>query len=156
MMPSCDVCGRDARKASTDRGEFFCTQTCFDSVKKTSHCVPFYESYEVFDQNRAFRKILYTDDKVQVVSMYLKPNEKIGDERDANKPEVHPNATQIMRLERGIVTLTLYNDDMEPRPREMDYNDEDMVIIPSGKYHLIENTGASHAILNIIYSPPVH
>lgn len=156
MMLSCDVCGGKARKASTDRGEFFCTQTCFDKVKKTSHCVPFYESYEVFDKNEAFRKILYTDEKIQVVSMYLKPNEKIGDERDANKPEAHPNATQIMRIEKGTVTLTLYNDDMEPRPREMDYNDEDMVIIPSGKYHHVENTSTKPAILNIIYSPPVH
>lgn len=156
MMLSCDACGNKAHKASIDTGEFFCTQTCFDNVKKTSRCVPFYNCFEVFDENRTFRKILYTDEKIQVVSMCLKPNEMIGDERDANKPEVHPTATQIMRIEKGKVTLTLFNDDMEPRPREMDYNDEDMVIIPSGKYHHIKNTSTKPAMLNIIYSPPVH
>lgn len=157
MIHRCDVCGVEARKVKIDTGEFFCTQTCFDTVKKkTPHCVPFYDLYDVLKENLAFRKILYTDEKAQFVIMYLKPTEKIGDEADANKPEVHPNATQMMRVEEGEVTVTLYNDNMEPRPRVMNYNNVDVIIIPSGKYHLVENTGGKPAQLSIIYSPPVH
>jgi oxalate decarboxylase/phosphoglucose isomerase-like protein (cupin superfamily) len=158
MIYNCDVCGVKAHKADIETGKFFCTQTCFDTVekKKAPHCVPFYDLYDVLAENRAFRKILYTDEKAQFVVMYLKPTEKIGDEADANKPEVHPNATQMMRVEEGEVTVTLYNDNNEPRRRVMNYDNVDVIIIPSGKYHLVENTGGKPAQLSIIYSPPVH
>jgi mannose-6-phosphate isomerase-like protein (cupin superfamily) len=92
-------------------------------------------------QNEYFREVLYTDTRVQLVVMMLKPGEDIGE-------EVH-NLDQFIRVEKGTGTSVL--DGVEHA-----ISDGFAVIIPQGVRHNIINTGDDAMKLYTLYAPPNH
>lgn len=93
-------------------------------------------------KNEYFRKVLYTDDCLQLVIMSLKPNEDIGE-------EVH-ELQQFIRVEQGEGTAVLDGE-------ESVLTDGSVVIVPHGIRHNIINTSAEHALkLYTVYTPPNH
>jgi mannose-6-phosphate isomerase-like protein (cupin superfamily) len=92
--------------------------------------------------NDNFRKVLYTDDRLQLVVMSLLPNEDIGE-------EVH-NLDQFIRVEQGSGVAILNG-------VETHIGDGSVVIIPTGTRHNILNSSATEKMkLYTLYSPPNH
>ncbi|MFA5877672.1 MAG: cupin domain-containing protein [Candidatus Paceibacterota bacterium] len=93
-------------------------------------------------ENENFRTVLYTDERLQLVVMNLKPNEDIGE-------EVHA-LDQFIRVEKGEGKSVL---DGEARALA----DGFAVIIPAGTRHNIVNTSSVNPLkLYTLYAPPNH
>jgi mannose-6-phosphate isomerase-like protein (cupin superfamily) len=92
--------------------------------------------------NDNFRKVLYTDERLQLVVMALKPLEDIG-------MEVH-HLDQFLRIESGEGKAIL---DGEEQP----IIDGSVVIVPAGTNHNIVNTSSEKPMkLYTLYAPPNH
>lgn len=92
--------------------------------------------------NENFRKVLYTDGRVQLVVMNLKPNEDIGE-------EVH-QLDQFIRVESGQGSAVLDGVTHEIR-------DGFAVVVPQGTRHNIINTSPDTPMkLYTLYAPPNH
>ena len=92
--------------------------------------------------NANFRKVLYTDERVQLVVMSLRPNEDIGE-------EVH-QLDQFIRVESGEGKAVLNG-------TEHSLTDGSAVIVPKGTLHNIINTSAEKPMkLYTLYAPPNH
>jgi mannose-6-phosphate isomerase-like protein (cupin superfamily) len=92
-------------------------------------------------ENDYFRKVLYTDSRVQLVLMSLQAGEDIGE-------EVH-ELDQFIRVEKGEGKSVLDG-------VEHSIADGSAVIIPQGVRHNIINTGPSPMKLYTLYAPPNH
>ena len=92
--------------------------------------------------NENFRKVLYTDERVQLVVMALKPLEDIG-------AEVH-QLDQFIRVEGGEGKAVLNGVEHAIR-------DGFAVVVPKGALHNIINTSADKPLkLYTVYAPPNH
>src|SRR6185436_5301397 len=93
-------------------------------------------------KNEYFREVLYTDERVQLVVMSLKPNEDIGE-------EVH-QLDQFIRVEKGEGKTVLNGVEHAIR-------DGSAIVIPQGIRHNIINTSATEPMkLYTLYAPPNH
>ncbi len=93
-------------------------------------------------ENEYFRKVLYTDERVQLVVMSLKPNEDIGE-------EVH-QLDQFIRVEAGEGSAILDGVTHELK-------DGFAIVVPKGTLHNIVNTSSTEPMkLYTIYAPPNH
>ena len=93
-------------------------------------------------QNDYFRKVLYTDTRLQLVVMSLNPGEDIGE-------EVH-ELDQFIRVESGKGKSILDGE-------EHDLSDGSVVVIPQGTRHNIINTSPDQSMkLYTLYAPPNH
>lgn len=93
--------------------------------------------------NTDFRRVLYTNDQLQLVLMSLKPGEEIG-------LETHPDNDQFFRFDAGqgkvIINSTEYN-----------VTDGDAVIVPKGAEHNVINTSDTEDLkFYTIYAPAHH
>lgn len=92
--------------------------------------------------NDYFREVLYTDARVQLVVMSLKPSEDIGE-------EVH-DLDQFIRVEKGSGKAVL---DGVEHP----IADGSAIIVPKGTRHNIVNGSATEPMkLYTLYAPPDH
>jgi mannose-6-phosphate isomerase-like protein (cupin superfamily) len=101
-------------------------------------------------ENKAFRQVLHTNSRQQLVLMSLIPGEEIG-------MEVHENVDQFIRIEKGIALAVIIK--AESRGKKTKYyllEDGDCIMIPLGFYHNIINVGDEDLKLYTIYSPPEH
>jgi mannose-6-phosphate isomerase-like protein (cupin superfamily) len=94
-------------------------------------------------ENTFYRKVISTNQHLQLVLMSLKPNEEIG-------MEVHNTLDQFFRIEdgegKGIVN-----------GNEVLLKDGSVLIVPAGSEHNIINTSKDkHLKLYSIYAPPNH
>lgn len=93
-------------------------------------------------ENEYFRKVLYTDARLQLVVMSLRPQEDIG-------MEAH-QLDQFIRVERGEGKAILDG-------QEQAIGDGSVVIVPQGTQHNIINTSATEPMkLYTLYAPPNH
>jgi mannose-6-phosphate isomerase-like protein (cupin superfamily) len=95
----------------------------------------------ITDDNKEFRRVLYTAQHCQLVVMALKPKEEIG-------MEIH-KLDQFFRVEQGTGEAVL---DGVTTAIEAGY----AVLVPAGTKHNIVNTGTAPMKLYTIYSPPNH
>ncbi len=91
--------------------------------------------------NEYFREVLYTDMRLQLVVMALKPGEDIGE-------EVH-QLDQFIRVEKGEGKAVLDG-------AEHLIADGFAIIVPQGTRHNIINTGTESMKLYTLYAPPDH
>jgi mannose-6-phosphate isomerase-like protein (cupin superfamily) len=93
-------------------------------------------------ENEYFRKVLYTDERVQLVVMSLLPNEDIG-------AEVH-QLDQFIRVEEGEGKAVLDGVEHELKAGYA-------IVVPKGALHNIINTSAEKSMkLYTVYAPPNH
>ena len=93
-------------------------------------------------ENEYFRKVLYTDERVQLVVMSLKPSEEIG-------AEVH-QLDQFIRVEAGEGSAILDGITHEIK-------DGSAIVVPKGTLHNIINTSREESMkLYTVYAPPNH
>jgi mannose-6-phosphate isomerase-like protein (cupin superfamily) len=108
----------------------------------------FYENVEKTTlKNDNYRKVEYTHPGgMQFVLMSLKPGVEIG-------MEIHKDHDQFIRIEKGngIAQIKKGNS-----LKKYKLSDGYAIIIPSGTYHNIINTGKTKLKLYSIYTPPEH
>lgn len=97
---------------------------------------------KITEENRNFRKVLYTAKHSQLVVMSLKPGEEIGE-------EVH-DLDQFIRVEEGEGKAILDG-------VEHSIEAGVAIVIPEGTRHNVINTSTDEEMnLYTIYSPPQH
>lgn len=94
------------------------------------------------EDNRDFRRVLYTGKHLQLVVMALKPGEDIGE-------EVHRDRDQFFRVEEGKGEVWI---DGVPTPIESDT----AIVVPAGARHNVKNTGKKPLKVYTLYGPPEH
>ncbi len=94
--------------------------------------------------NENFRRVLFTGKYCQLVVMYLKPGEEIGN-------EVHEHVDQFFRVEEGEARFVLNGTEQHTVPAG------EAAIVPAGTYHNVINTSSTQPLrLYTLYSPPNH
>lgn len=98
--------------------------------------------------NKNFRLVLWTGSHMQLTLMSLNVGEDIG-------LEIHPDVDQFIRIESGQGEIMM--GDMEDM---VDFRepvkDDDIIMIPAGKWHNLVNTGSTPLKLYSIYAPANH
>ncbi|MGX5831771.1 cupin domain-containing protein [Mesorhizobium sp. 43Arga] len=97
---------------------------------------------DLTEENNAFRRVLYTTRRTQLVLMALQPGEEIG-------AEVHQDHDQFFRVEEG--TGEIWIDGVAS-----DIKSDMAMIVPAGARHNVKNTGKKPLKLYTLYAPPEH
>jgi mannose-6-phosphate isomerase-like protein (cupin superfamily) len=98
--------------------------------------------------NETFRTVEFTGDQTQLTVMSLQPGEDIGLER-------HDGNDQFLRIERGKARVELGRSEGSIDETH-DVGDDWAIIVPSGIWHNVVNTGDGELKLYSLYSPPEH
>ena len=94
-------------------------------------------------QNENFRKVLYTGNHLQLVSMNLPADQQLGE-------EIHNANDQFLRFESGQGLCVING-------HEYRVKHDDAIMIPAGAKHNIINLSTTDALkLYTIYAPPHH
>lgn len=110
--------------------------------KEMRHAKGFVRNIETLsNENRDFRRVLYTAKNVQLVLMAIPPGDHIG-------LEVH-DVDQFFRVETGKGEVVI-NDVRTP------LEDGSAIVVPAGAQHDIVNTGTAPLKLYTLYAPPHH
>jgi mannose-6-phosphate isomerase-like protein (cupin superfamily) len=94
------------------------------------------------EDNRDFRRVLYTGPHMQLVVMSLQPGEDIGE-------EVHEHTDQFFRVEEGRGEFSIDG-------RVTRVERDTAVLVPAGARHNVRNTGQKPLKLYTLYAPPQH
>jgi mannose-6-phosphate isomerase-like protein (cupin superfamily) len=94
------------------------------------------------EENRDYRRVLYTGPNMQLVLMSLKPGEEIGE-------EVHKDRDQFFRVEKGRGEVWIDGNRTK-------IESDTAIIVPAGARHNIRNTGEKPLRLYTLYAPPEH
>lgn len=99
-------------------------------------------------QNTNYRTSLWTGKHLQLTLMSIDVEGEIG-------LELHPTTDQFLRIEQGD-GIVMMGDEKEQLTFKKNISDDDMIIIPAGKWHNIMNTGNKPLKIYSIYAPPHH
>jgi mannose-6-phosphate isomerase-like protein (cupin superfamily) len=94
------------------------------------------------EENRDFRRVLYTGPHMQLVLMSLAPGEELGE-------EVHETTDQFFRVEEGKGEVVIDG-------RETRIESDIAIIVPAGVRHNVKNTGHKPLRFYTLYAPPEH
>ena len=100
------------------------------------------------EQNDAFRTTLWTGEHLQLTVMSINVGEDIGF-------EIHDQVDQFIYVEEGTA-VALMGNSRNQMSFQANVEEDDVVIIPSGTWHNVINTGDSPLKLFSIYAPPQH
>ncbi len=93
--------------------------------------------------NDAFRRVVFTGAKMQLVVMSLKPHEEIG-------VEAHPDTDQFFHIEKGTAKFE-FDDSI------ITIDDGSVVVVPAGTRHNVINPSSYEDLkFYTIYAPPQH
>lgn len=92
--------------------------------------------------NEYYRKVVLTNNQLQLVVMSLEPMEDIPE-------EVHPNTTQFIKVEQGTATAIV-------KGKKYTLKAGDSITINPKTKHYIANQGKEALKLYTIYTPPEH
>ena len=98
--------------------------------------------------NDTFRTVLFTGEYTQLTVMSIEPGDDIGG-------EVHEGHDQFIRIESGSARVELGGSEGAPA-KVQEVGDDWAVIIPSGTWHNVVNTGSEPLKVYSLYSPPEH
>ena len=93
-------------------------------------------------KNTDFRRVVYTGKLVQFTVMSIPPDGEVG-------AETHKNVEQVFFCVKGSGT-TIYDGKKKP------FSEGDVLVVPPGTNHNIENTGDGPLKFYTSYSPPNH
>jgi mannose-6-phosphate isomerase-like protein (cupin superfamily) len=99
-------------------------------------------------ENTNFRTVLYTAGNLQLTVMCLATGEEVG-------LEMHDHLDQFIRVESGSARVTLGPSETEIEIAH-DIADDWAMIIPSGTWHNVINTGMDELRFYSLYAPPEH
>jgi mannose-6-phosphate isomerase-like protein (cupin superfamily) len=97
---------------------------------------------DLTEDNRDFRRVIFTGKHLQLVLMTLPPGEELGQ-------EIHQDTDQFFRFEEGKGDVVINE---KKTPVEGDV----AVIVPAGARHNVLNTGHKPLKFYTLYAPPHH
>ena len=103
---------------------------------------------EATKQNNAFRLALWTGEYLQLTLMKIDIGDDIG-------LEIHYDVDQFIRIEDGE-GLAMMGDTEDNLNFKRKVADDDIILLPAGKWHNLVNTGSTPLKLYSIYAPPEH
>ncbi|UNK15967.1 cupin domain-containing protein [Paenibacillus sp. N3/727] len=103
---------------------------------------------EAAEQNNTYRTALWTGKYFQVTLMSIDAGDDIG-------LEVHPTTDQFIRIEEGQ-GLVQMGDSKDNLNFQAMARDGYAIMIPSGTWHNVTNTGNTPLKVYVIYAPPHH
>lgn len=103
---------------------------------------------EATKENSNYRTALWTGSHLQLTLMSIGIGEDIG-------LEVHHDIDQFLRIEEGE-GLVQMGDAKDKLDFEKEVEDDDVVLVPAGKWHNILNTGSQALKIYSIYAPAEH
>ena len=95
------------------------------------------------ESNKYYRKVIYTDSKLQLVLMHILPQQEIGTEK-------HSGVTQFIRIESGNGYAVING------KRSRIKTGTGVVIPPGTKHNIINNSKTKAMQIYTIYTPPEH
>lgn len=98
--------------------------------------------------NETFRTALWTGEFLQLTVMSIPVGGEVG-------LEVHDDIEQFLRVEAGEA-LVLMGDAEDNLDFQQIAGDDDVILVPAGKWHNIVNTGDTPLKLYSIYAKPEH
>ena len=93
-------------------------------------------------ESDAFRSVLFTGEKSQLVIMSLKPGEDIGE-------ETHDDGDQLLYLVKGTGVVVIEG-------KEVAFEKGSIFCVPKGTRHNVKNLGDEPMKLFTVYAPPQH
>lgn len=99
-------------------------------------------------KNTNYRSALWTGNEMQMTVMSIPPNGNIG-------LEIHPDTDQFFYIEQGQ-GMAMIGEDKNNLYFRHNVFPGFAIIVPSGKWHDIKNTGKTDLKLFTIYAPPHH
>lgn len=99
-------------------------------------------------ENTNYRTALWTGSHLQLTLMSIEVGEDIG-------LEVHQDIDQFLRIEEGK-GLVQMGDSEDHLDFEKQVEDDDVVLVPAGKWHNIKNTADKPLKVYSIYAPAEH
>jgi len=96
----------------------------------------------VAEQSTDFRRVLWTGENSQLVTMTIPPGGEIGE-------ETHPHTDQLLAFVSGTGEAIIAGES-EQIARG------DLVVVPAGTVHNFRNTGVDPLVLWTMYAPPEH
>ncbi|MBD3380292.1 MAG: cupin domain-containing protein [Candidatus Omnitrophica bacterium] len=103
---------------------------------------------EITLENDFFREAKWTGNNIQLTLMSIPPGGEIGG-------EVHPANDQFIRIESGTGRAMMGKSKNDLMIDE-EVSDDWVLLIPSGYWHNLVNTGDTPLKLYAIYGPPEH
>ena len=100
------------------------------------------------ENNKLFRKALWTGKYLQLTVMSINRGEDIG-------LEMHPDIDQFIRIEEGQGIVRMGDSPNNLSAERVVYDDY-AILIPAGTWHNLVNIGDKPLKLYSIYSPPSH
>lgn len=99
-------------------------------------------------ENSNYRTALWTGNTLQLTLMSIEVGEDVG-------LEVHHDIDQFLRIEEGegLVQMGSSEDQLD---FEKQVEDDDVVLVPAGKWHNLKNTGVQPLKVYSIYAPVEH
>jgi len=94
------------------------------------------------EENRDFRRVLYTGPHMQLVLMSLEAGEEIGE-------ETHETTDQFFRVEKGKGEVWIDG-------KATKIEGDTAIVVPAGARHNIRNTGQKPLKVYTVYAPPQH
>jgi mannose-6-phosphate isomerase-like protein (cupin superfamily) len=104
--------------------------------------------HEASKQNSTYRTALWTGEHLQVTLMSIDVGDDIG-------LEIHPVVDQFLRIEQGQGIVQM-GKDKNNLTFERKVYDDSAIMVPSGTWHNVINTGNTPLKLYSIYAPPNH
>ena len=101
-----------------------------------------FEIAPIAQQSADFRRVLWTGEHTQLVTMTIQSGEEIGE-------ETHEHNDQLLTFVSGTGEAIV---DGETGP----VGPGDLVVVPAGVQHNFRNTGTSPLVLYTVYGPPDH
>lgn len=103
---------------------------------------------EAARNNTDFRRAVWTGQHLQMTLMSIPVRSEIG-------VEMHPDVDQLLRVEagRGLVRTGSCRHDL---PSAQQLQAGDVVFVPAGTWHNVENRGNCPLKLSSVYAPPQH
>lgn len=103
---------------------------------------------EATRQNNTFRTALWTGSHLQLTLMSINVNDEIG-------LEIHQKLDQFLRIEQGQGIVQM-GDAKDKLDFQKAVHEDDVILVPAGKWHNLINTGSMPLKLYSIYAPPQH
>ena len=100
------------------------------------------------EENNTFRTALWTGKYLQLTLMNIDVNDDVG-------LEVHDDLDQFIRVEKGI-GFVMMGDSKDNLDFKRRVPEDNVILIPAGKWHNLINIGCEPLKLYSIYAPPEH
>lgn len=152
------ACDNEANESSTDQSFAETVEDAFtDGYSDTELAAllrdhggtPFVVNIEALTkQNETFRTAVWTGSSMQMTVMSIPVGGEVG-------LEIHNTVEQFLRIEEGK-GLVLMGDAEDNLDFQVEVENDDAILVPTGKWHNIKNIGDEPLKIYSIYAPAEH